>query len=787
MIPKAIKPMKGFCLLVVFQLFAVVGFSQNHITFTLTNATSTANTLEYDIYIVNDGTTSLKLAAVSMGINYSESILNGATPGTGAYVYIPDTRDPVFSTIPNYSVQHTLARHHLRVTTTNSTIDNAVTLPFNVPIMLGRFRFTNTTSWVANSNPNLAMQLVTAGGYTQMAAVVFANGATTTTGLATTGDLPLGNRNGVVSANITLNPTVSCNVSGVASNLQPATCEGGTGSADITLSGDGSDASGTYTVDGGEPVAFSSNPFTITGLSAGPHTVVTTTGECTSSDINFTITAPAAFNATYTVTDRSVCGENFDGAIALDVTGGSGNYNYAWSGVTGSGNPATTPFPDPGNVSSITGLNYGFYNVTITDAGGCGVVTFNDIHVKWAHPPVITHNGEASSSCGNTGTLIIYASAGVAPYTYSADGVDYQESNTITGLAAGPMTIYVKDAAGCIATKDYTVLSAPALTIDPYVVAASGCNDDGSIKIYRTGGIPPYTYSVDGSPFLTSNLFTGIAAGTHTATVKDSKGCEASVEVTVGQGIGLTATISRKSNTTACVNNGSFQVSVTGGVGPFTYSLDGGEPQSSNSFTGLGAGNYVVTVTDSRGCTGTANVTINVSYIGITTYVVDAPNCSGTGSVKLMPAGGSSPYTYSLDGDNYQTSPWFYNLAPGTYTGFIKDNNTCVGQTTEGGIIVGPGDCNQATRGTKVVTAETLASVRAFPNPSVNDFTVDLKGFNMNEKVMITVTDLLGRKVYQTEGTGMMQYKIGSRLLSGMYNVTIVQGEKHFALKVVKE
>jgi len=564
-------------------------------------------------------------------------------------------------------------------------------------------------------------------------------------------------------------------------------CSGGT--TTLTVSANGGVGQLLYSLSG--TASFPNQASNIfTGVGAGTYTLtVTDESEAFETLSDIVITEPQTMSASFTVTDESVCAVTPDGAITVSPSGGTEPYTYTWSGVVGSGNPATTPYTGGTNSAGISNLQYGFYNVNIADANGCNI-NVNDIHVKKAHLAVITHNGEVSSSCGNTGTLIIYASAGVAPYTYSADGINYQSSNSITGLAAGPMTIYVKDAGGCVSTKDYTILSAPELTISPYVVAASSCNDDGSVKIYRTGGIPPYTYSVDGSPFLTSNLFTGMAAGTHTATVKDSKGCEASVEVIVGQGVGLTATVSRKANSSACVNNGSFQVSVTGGVGPFTYSVDGGEPQPSNSFAGLGAGNYVVTVTDSRGCTGTTNVTINVNYINVNSIVVNAPNCSGTGSIKLMPAGGgTSPYTYSLDGDNYQTSPWFYNLAPGTYTGYIKDNNTCIGQTADGGIVVGPEDCNNNMRAVAPLKnmVEQAIAVKVFPNPSVNEFMLDLKGFNMNEKVMITVTDLLGRKVYQTEGTGMMQYRIGNRLLAGMYNVTIDQGERHFALKVVKE
>lgn len=774
-------------LLAALLFFSFVN-GQSHITFTLSNASSTNNTLEYDLFIVNDGTTTIKLAAVQVGVLFDASILNGGTPATTAYAYIPGTTDEGLSHLIAFSKQYASATHQLRLIQTPQEEELCDVLTPNVQYRLGRFRFTNTVDWAPNSMPNLHMQLTVAGGYTVVAATTYIDGSLDPTTLYITGDAPAGNRNCVIdpnSSNIVLNPTQTCNVSGTADNIS-YDCLTGTGSASISISGDGSDASGTYSLDGGEAVAFSTNPFTITGLTPGAHTVVTTTGECTSSDINFAVNAPAALNATYTVTDRTRCSGSWDGAIALEVTGGSGNYNYSWSGVIGSGNPATTPAPDLGNTPNPTGLQYGFYNVTVTDAEGCGSVAINDIHVQWAFPPIIQTDGSNSASCNASGTIVVYASAAVPPYMYALDEGTPQASNLFTGVSAGEHTVTVTDAGGCETSQSVTVASSPALGLTYYAYPASSCSDDGAVSLFRSGGIPPIEYSIDGGPYVgTGNYFTGLAAGEHSATVRDSKGCTFTTSFTIAQGAGLTVT-TRHSDASTCINDGSIQVVVSGGVAPYTYSLDGGAAQGSASFNDLAAGNYVVTVTDARGCTGTANATVSTNYINVTFEKGDAPDCGGTGWIRLYRTGGSGPFTYSLDGNNYAPSNVFTGIAPGTYTGYIKDSKTCVGQTTENAIIIGPADCNQGTRQAKPIS-EDLASVNAYPNPSMNEFNLQLKGFNMNEKVSITVTDLLGRKVYQTEGIGKRFYQFGNHFFAGMYNVTIIQGKKMFSVKVVKE
>lgn len=497
------------------------------------------------------------------------------------------------------------------------------------------------------------------------------------------------------------------------------------------------------------------------------------------NDFTFTgniVTAPP--QVTVAVTNRSACGPD-DGAISTSVSNGTPPYTYSWTGLSGSG--AGIPY-SAGNVSGISGLNYGFYNVTVTDANQVSV-TVSNIHVGKAFLPVITHNGQASSACGNTATLIIYASAGVSPYTYSVDGVTYQATNTFTDLAAGPMTIYVKDAAGCVGTKNYTILAAAPITLNPYVSPASTCGADGSITVYRSGGNPPYTYSIDGVNYQPGNLFSGLAGNSsQTVYVKDSKGCVASSTVTVTQGAAISVS-TQKSNTSACINNGTITVTATGGTGVYQYSLDNLNFQATPLFTDLPAGNWVVYVKDSKACTGTANVTINTVVINVNASATAASDCSASdGVIHVFPAGGGNgPFTYSIDGNNYQASNSFTGLTPGYYSVYVKDANTCTGVYED--LFVGP-FCSREAVSRKPNNGGV--SVKVFPNPSNHEFMITMKGFDLNRKVSVMVTDVLGRRVAQYE-TNAPQIMIGNKLQAGTYQVQLVQGNSRQSLTIVKE
>ena len=588
-----------------------------------------------------------------------------------------------------------------------------------------------------------------------------------------------------VSNAVTVNQPSVINVSGSVTTA--IAIPGGTGA--ITVIATGGTGVITYTILSGTTInTTGASTGVFTGLLAGTYTFTATDANgCTANTTPVVLTEPGILplTATYVKNNLSVCGGSNDGSISVTPAGGLPPYTYSWTGTYG---PSQTPFT-AGNVSTISGLNYGFYSVTITDAA-LNTFVISNINVQFAFAVFVTSTGSISSSCANTGTITLYGNAGVQPYTYSIDGINYQASNNFTGLATGTYTGYVKDAAGCVSTKNNIFIGVAApITVNPFSRPASSCANDGSIEVYRTGGIPPYSYSLDNITYQVSNKFLNLAAGAYTAYVKDSKGCIGSQSVNVAQGVALTLT-AVKSNTSSCINDGGILANAAGGVLPYMFSIDGVNFQSSNLFTGLAAGAYTVTVKDAKNCLGTTNVTIEVNAIAVTASVVNASSCvSNNGSIHLFRTGGFGPYMYSLDGNSYQVSPIFGNLTAGSYTGYVKDSRNCVGELT--GILVGPSGCgnlvSKSVNGYSVNTVNGSLKIQAYPNPSATEFNLVLNGFNNLEKVNVTVTDMMGRVVYQTNGIAKMQFRFGKEFLSGMYIVNVKQGTESKSIKLIKE
>ena len=570
------------------------------------------------------------------------------------------------------------------------------------------------------------------------------------------------------SINISTVP-VSCSVTQVS----PASCLQSNGSATVTANG--GNFTYTYLWDNGETTQ------TATALSAGPHSVTVTDGNGLSSNCTINITQSIVISGTVSKNNVSACGASNSGSISITPTGGTGPYTYSWTGSNGF---------TAGNTATVTGLPIGFYNVQITDISGC-YGTISNIHVQNAFYVYITNSGSSPSSCSNSGSIILYGNAGVQPYTYSLDGINYQPGNTFSNLAAGTYTAYVKDAGGCISSKSITLTALPPVHVTAFTRAASSCANDGSIELFRTGGVPPYMYSLDNITYQVSNKFMNLAAGTYTGYVKDSKGCIGSLNpiiISQGAAIAVTAT---KTNSSTCTNDGSIRIFASSGNSPYTYSLDDINYQAGYLFTGLAAGNYTCWAKDSKGCKGSVNITVGLNTITVTAYAGSASSCAfSNGLIQLFRSGGFGPYTYSLDGNNYQNSNLFSSLAPGTYSGFVKDAKACVGLLE--GIVVGPTGCTLPFAGTiskkSTVSPEQAAmKIQVYPNPSESEFTLMLPGNTINKQVSVTVMDITGRVIQQSAGSGKLQYKFGNNFTPGVYIVEVDRGTDKARIKVVKK
>lgn len=299
------------------------------------------------------------------------------------------------------------------------------------------------------------------------------------------------------------------------------------------------------------------------------------------------------------------CNGVAEGAISLTLHGGTGPFEFVWTGPNGF----------TANTQNIAGLAAGVYSVSIGAFGGCST-SVNNITVT--QPTAISldnvvktsYNG-ADLSCANAtdGEITITASGGTGLLQYSIDnGNTFQPENVFSGLSAGTYTVVVKDDNNCTSSSSSVTITAPAalsvsVTASTDILCAGSAT--GAVTVSASGGTAPYLYSIDGVNFQDDNTFTGLLSGMYVITVQDANLCSAETSVTINEPATPLSGYVSETIDASCYSSfdGSMTVEATGGVPPYQYSIDGLNFQSSPVFSNLPAGDYVVTIKDSNNCT----------------------------------------------------------------------------------------------------------------------------------------------------------------------------------------
>ncbi len=439
----------------------------------------------------------------------------------------------------------------------------------------------------------------------------------------------------------------------------PVKCKGGSdGTASVSVS----NGTGAYTYSWSGGVTSTTN--TATDLVAGNYTVTVKDANNCQRSIIISVIEPTAIVLTPSSTAVKCNGGN-DGTASVSVSGGTGAYTYSWSGgVTSTTNTATA-------------LAAGTYTVTVKDANNCQ----KSISITVTEPnslTLTTNSTAAKCQGGNDGTAGVSVSGGKAPYSYSWSGGVTSTTNTVTGLTAGTYTVTVKDANNCQKSIAIIVTEPTGLTLTPSSIAVK-CSGDGTAMVSVSGGISPYSYSWDSGITSTTNVATGLPAGTYTVTVKDANNCLKSVRITIDQPAGITLTPSMVAVKCKGGNDGTASVSVTGGTAPYTYSWSNGIMSTTNQATGLAAGTYTVIVKDANNCEKSIAITVTEPEALTLTPNSTAVKCKGgnDGTASVSVSGGTGAYTYSWSGGITSTTNTATDLAAGTYTVTVKDVNNC--------------------------------------------------------------------------------------------------------------
>jgi hypothetical protein len=508
--------------------------------------------------------------------------------------------------------------------------------------------------------------------------------------------------------------------------------------------GAGGVGSATASATGGTPPYsflwnFGATSATVTGLVPGTYSVVVTDFlGCTQTGTAIIVPA-GSIQVQVQTNPSSGCGLANGSATAVP-SGGTAPYTFHWS--------------NNANTATATGLAPGTYTVMVTDANGCGATATTTIA---GSPAIDLHISGVNGGCAANGSAnaMVTPGTGTAPFNFLWN--TGATTPIINNLNAGTYSVTVTDAAGCTATDQVTVTGSSSIAVTATgtnVSCFSGNNGTATANVTGATGNILYMWSNGGM----TETISGLTANTYFVTVTDQgSGCTANTSVLITQPTELVATAT--SMNAGCSGLGSATAAASGGTAPYTFTWSNNA--TGTTITGLAAGAYMVTATDSRGCTDVAMTTVSGTGSPNVTLTVTPLSGNGANDGKLTASttGGTAPYTYLWS--NGATTSMISNLVAGSYSVTVTDANGCT--DTETGVISEP----------------ACIGDRVWMDMDRDGCQEGTEGGMEGITVMLTGTDIFGNAVNLTQTTSSIGAYKFDNLAPGTYTVKVTAPANH--------
>lgn len=376
---------------------------------------------------------------------------------------------------------------------------------------------------------------------------------------------------------------------------------------------------------------------------------------------------PDTLTLTANATDAACAGDP-GGAVTFLTDGGNGGNSFRVAG------PVTAQTSD----NTVGNLLAGNYLAQVEDSKGCTTTTEFTVNAQDTIPDQLDDLAIVASCPGDSSGIVIVEAGKLffGSYSYSLDGMNYQNEFIFENLAPGDYTLFIRSPAGCIEERNFSIPELPAPTLN-LRLQHNGCEatPTGAVVIEITNGsTEDYTYSLNGGAFQETPSFKNLPAGNYTLFLKDSLACISETTFEIGQAGVLANEIEMVPET--CGNDNGVIASLPyGGSPPYHFRWSTGD--TSHLLVNLAEGNYGLTVTDAAGCSSDTLVSIqNMPGPIVVGNAINA-HCFGnpTGAIDLTIIGGNQPYFISWSNGRYTED--LDSLTAGNYLVTVVDASSC--------------------------------------------------------------------------------------------------------------
>ncbi len=406
---------------------------------------------------------------------------------------------------------------------------------------------------------------------------------------------------------------------------------------------------------------------------------------------------------------------------------------------------------------------------------GCIPITVSEVINQ--HLDVTTCYGDS------TGELEINATGGFGGFRYSV-GPDYpyQVSPVFNDLPAGNYQLQVIDVENCYSSGPVVTISQP----DELIVNAVDSSDvlcygesSGTIDVNASGGTGTLTYSINGGvtyPFIVGTDVANVSANTYDIAVKDANNCvkmPGTATILEPEEL-LLDTVSITDLSCFGDMSGAIELTASGGVEPYEYSIDGASYQPEPMLGSLSADSYTPMVMDDNDCITLLETSVVINQPDELTITLESSadiTDDASGEIVVSASGGTQPYSYSINPSTGTQSPdsvfTFSAGEAGDYTVEVDDANNC-----------GPVSTSTITISDLTnISNLDIRNASIYPNPSTGMITVEFitdKAELTMEVFSIDGRNVMSRQVYGAGGKVKEVLDLSS-LDKGMYMIRVDQ------------
>ena len=362
-----------------------------------------------------------------------------------------------------------------------------------------------------------------------------------------------------------------------------------------------------------------------------------------------------------------------DGGAYISVSGGKNPYTYQWS---------TLPIQTSNTLTNVTS---GFYYVSVIDDNVNHCQLVDSVYIKLGCDLAVRLDKlENEIGLNNkNGSIKIEVTGGSLPYVYSWN--NGFSTASIYNLSKGNYDVTVTDKNGCKVSKNYEIALCDMLISKKELIEESyKGKSDGSASITVTGGNLPYTYSWSTIPVQNTPKATSLASGSYSLLVKDAKGCQLIESVVINLKCNLVTSVELISlQSSIDKKDGSAVVKVSGGKSPIVFSWNSTPIQKKDTLIGVGAGKYIVTVTDANSCIYKDSVEIKINnsscQLKVKNVYIKPESYKGTKDGKAyVEVTGGNQYQFEWSTIPVQMTDTAHSLGAGTYLVTVKDEKQCI-------------------------------------------------------------------------------------------------------------